>query len=140
MSLAGRTGNEPSEPLSGCPRALSPQSANSFLLTTTRGTPQVTEQSVDRILRFEGQPDKKVIIRLSYPHLQADDSTWECRYIVETTDGVSEKAAYGVDGIQALQCALIMLSGEVSYLERKHNSKLVCLDGADSGFPVPSGQ
>jgi hypothetical protein len=92
----------------------------------------------EQLLYFDGDVGRRVLVRLGRPR-RSGPAEYGCQYEIETAIGAKKRVAYGVDSVQALDCAFIMIGGEIAYLERSADSRIVHLNGEKHSFPEPGG-
>ena len=87
----------------------------------------------ERKLTSATDPAKDVTVRIAEPHYDAAADNYQCVYRIVGPEIDIRRAAFGVDSVQALQCALVIIGAEISRIEQTIG-KLQFEDG-DHGFP-----
>ncbi len=104
---------------------------------------EISEAIAERYLYLEGQPDMKIRVRIGKPQRvtspQRNDFVF-CPYQIIGIGDEKVRSAGGVDEVQALQLAMVMIGSELYFLlNRKYDGKIRWDAGKDGdlGFPVP---
>jgi len=92
----------------------------------------------EQVLYSDGDVGRPILVRLGRPR-RSGPAEYGCQYEIETATGAKERVAYGVDSINALECAFIMIGGEIAYHERSADSRIVHLNGEKHSSPEPGG-
>lgn len=110
---------------------------------TARKTPKyrlgtiVAERELD--LQVSPRKKAKVLVRIGKPKPDGkitDD--WYCPIQILGLGEERVKAAYGIDAVQALEMAFLMISADLTlYFQRLHPGKLTWLGEHRLGFPPP---
>lgn len=85
----------------------------------------------------DGETETKVPVRLFAP--EPDVRGFACRFEIDWPEGRLERAAYGIDSVQALWIALQMVGAEL-YTSAYHEAGTLMFEepGRGYGFPVPA--
>jgi hypothetical protein len=101
----------------------------------------MSEFIAERELEFQDESDvQKVSVRLRAPQREPDGA-WRCSYLIEGlpgTDDARERAAYGVDSMQAIILALVAVGNELATAPESLRRSLRYLGSDNLGFPVMS--
>ncbi|HEY7339073.1 MAG TPA: hypothetical protein VH639_29560 [Bryobacteraceae bacterium] len=89
----------------------------------------------ERVLTCVGDEEKKFVVRLA-PLEPSGRGEYKCAYQIVGPGVKINRAAYGLDAIQALQCAFVVIGGELAHIERAEGLRFE-FAGGDHGFPRP---
>lgn len=81
----------------------------------------------------------EVVVLIGKPRQMEDHSDFFAPYQFRGIGGEKIRYAAGVDAVQALQLAMMMIGAELAALNKKPGSKIAwdCGDDGDFGFPMP---
>jgi hypothetical protein len=89
-----------------------------------------------RVLAFAGATRREIVVRFAKPLRARASGDYVCYYQI-TGQGVSvQRPVYGLDSVQALQCAFVVAAGDLARIERSVGARLQ-FGGGDHGFPGP---
>jgi hypothetical protein len=92
----------------------------------------VGEIIATRRLYFQGEGDIKrtVSVFLGMPQQSPDSTGYHCPFQVIGIGNQQTQSARGVDSIQALQSALVLIAGSLNHLNNQIGGKLAWEDGS----------
>jgi hypothetical protein len=96
-----------------------------------------TDIIAERTLLTNEVPAREVRVRVARPTLNSEYQEYECAYYINGPGIARSNVSRGLDGIQALQGAFVMIGREVAYLEAQNDFTLTFSDLGDAGFPRP---
>jgi len=88
----------------------------------------------ERTLEIEGVSETKVSVKLGAPKLNEKTSDYQCPFHITGAGFEINKYASGLDGMQALQLALVMIGALLDYIQEAAGVRLKWSDGGH-GFP-----
>jgi hypothetical protein len=91
-----------------------------------------------RVLTLQdAERDIEIPIKIFAP--QREEAGWSCRFEIGWPDGTLERAAKGIDGVQAFFLALQMIGAQIYASDHHASGNLSWLTpGFGYGFPVPA--
>jgi hypothetical protein len=91
-----------------------------------------------RALTCAEDPERKFLVRIAKPLRARRSGDYACHYeITGPTIGV-KRVVYGLDAVQALQCALVVIAGDLERIEQVQSIHLQ-FGGGGHGFPGATG-
>jgi hypothetical protein len=88
----------------------------------------------ERTLVSAENPNHKVVVRLAEPKLNGKTRDYECIYQISGKDVNLTRSAAGLDAMQALQLAFVMIGAEIGRIEKAFGIHLCFGDLENSGF------
>jgi hypothetical protein len=87
----------------------------------------IAERTFD--LKREGRTDTSIRVGLGKPYLCEDDSeTWACNLYIERPERTLTHPIYGIDSLQALALASMLLKVELASLQAEFGHQITFLD------------
>lgn len=94
-------------------------------------------QAMTRTLSLSDQPSTKITVSIFEPIQR--DLDWSCSFSIDWPDRKVTREIYGIDAIQSLDLALLMIGADLYASEYHTNGQLIWLELGDGyGFPVPA--
>lgn len=85
-----------------------------------------------------GHQPRSILVRIGFPKRRATDGRYECVAEIDEGHLVSSKPMNGVDAVEALELAILMIGTELQCIQEHAEGPLTWLDGKrrDLGFPT----
>lgn len=91
----------------------------------------------ERSLELAGRRAEGVTVRLGLPATNRAFPGYRCQFWISGSGFNVADYASGVDGIQAIQLAFVVIGGHLSRIEAALGSQLLWNGHDDTGFPRP---
>jgi hypothetical protein len=88
------------------------------------------------VLDLRGQPGDTVTISFGRP-VQEQEGEWSCAYRVVGLGFKRSRQVFGLDAVQALQAAFLVVGGMLAGTTEAREGRLRWAGSADLGFPLP---
>jgi hypothetical protein len=84
----------------------------------------------------DGEQVRPVRVRIGRPLIDPEgEGEWACPYQIQGLGDEAVRAVLGIDAIQSLQGALVVLGGTLSGTKEAQEGRLRWFDSPDFGFP-----